>query len=132
MLVLKDMLVHGSIRGAATTHRTDTQVGATMAARAITMGVLGILTGHRPIPIMATIHPGRLRRMDTIHMGAIRIPIMEAMPTATRTTSRGTRDRKSTRLNSSHVRISYAVFCLKKKKKKKSTLREQKEETKNI
>src|SRR5690554_7590710 len=26
------------------------------------------------------------------------------------------RDRKSTRLNSSHVRISYAVFCLKKKK----------------
>src|SRR5207249_9223854 len=28
-------------------------------------------------------------------------------------------DRKSTRLNSSHVSISYAVFCLKKKKKKK-------------
>src|SRR5438067_7379955 len=27
-------------------------------------------------------------------------------------------DRKSTRLNSSHVSISYAVFCLKKKKKK--------------
>src|SRR3989442_9974075 len=29
-------------------------------------------------------------------------------------------DRKSTRLNSSHVRISYAVFCLKKKKKQRS------------
>src|SRR5438477_4116081 len=29
-----------------------------------------------------------------------------------------TRDRKSTRLNSSHMSISYAVFCLKKKKKK--------------
>src|SRR5690349_23155503 len=29
-------------------------------------------------------------------------------------------DRKSTRLNSSHVEISYAVFCLKKKKKKKA------------
>src|SRR3989442_8434834 len=29
-------------------------------------------------------------------------------------------DRKSTRLNSSHVRISYAVFCLKKKKNKSS------------
>src|SRR5205814_9170588 len=28
----------------------------------------------------------------------------------------GTRDRKSTRLNSSHLGISYAVFCLKKKK----------------
>src|SRR3989442_4975391 len=31
------------------------------------------------------------------------------------------RDRKSTRLNSSHVRISYAVFCLKKKIDRKST-----------
>src|SRR5690349_21976456 len=31
-------------------------------------------------------------------------------------------DRKSTRLNSSHVEISYAVFCLKKKKKKKIQL----------
>src|SRR5207302_2740247 len=33
-------------------------------------------------------------------------------------------DRKSTRLNSSHVKISYAVFCLKKKKKKKHKKRE--------
>src|SRR3989442_2915319 len=32
----------------------------------------------------------------------------------------GRLDRKSTRLNSSHVRISYAVFCLKKKKKTKT------------
>src|SRR5436309_8114705 len=32
-------------------------------------------------------------------------------------------DRKSTRLNSSHVKISYAVFCLKKKKKKKTMAR---------
>src|SRR5690606_41735198 len=31
---------------------------------------------------------------------------------------RGRQDRKSTRLNSSHVKISYAVFCLKKKKMK--------------
>src|SRR3989442_8296087 len=35
---------------------------------------------------------------------------------------RGRGDRKSTRLNSSHVRISYAVFCLKKKKKKDGVL----------
>src|SRR5690349_23656525 len=34
--------------------------------------------------------------------------------------SRPARDRKSTRLNSSHVEISYAVFCLKKKKIKKN------------
>src|SRR5690554_7383156 len=32
-------------------------------------------------------------------------------------------DRKSTRLNSSHVRISYAVFCLKKKKPGKGRCR---------
>src|SRR5690554_8218196 len=35
------------------------------------------------------------------------------------------RDRKSTRLNSSHVRISYAVFCLKKKKKNKKNTQTQ-------
>src|SRR5690606_40678391 len=33
-------------------------------------------------------------------------------------------DRKSTRLNSSHVKISYAVFCLKKKKKRRKTRHE--------
>src|SRR5437763_7402265 len=35
-------------------------------------------------------------------------------------TGGGARDRKSTRLNSSHRCISYAVFCLKKKKKMKN------------
>src|SRR5699024_12650393 len=35
-----------------------------------------------------------------------------------------TRDRKSTRLNSSHVSISYAVFCLKKKKQHKPLQRQ--------
>src|SRR2546430_2855933 len=34
------------------------------------------------------------------------------------------RDRKSTRLNSSHSQISYAVFCLKKKKKKSNKIRQ--------
>src|SRR5688572_32639729 len=34
------------------------------------------------------------------------------------------KDRKSTRLNSSHSQFSYAVFCLKKKKKKKHTKNE--------
>src|SRR5262245_62246810 len=38
-------------------------------------------------------------------------------------------DRKSTRLNSSHLGISYAVFCLKKKKKKEN---KQKKTTTNI
>src|SRR2546422_6977408 len=40
------------------------------------------------------------------------------------TASSRTRDRKSTRLNSSHGYISYAVFCL---KKKKNTIQKQKE-----
>src|SRR5947207_8335274 len=40
---------------------------------------------------------------------------------ARRRPSRQTTDRKSTRLNSSHTVISYAVFCLKKKEKKKQT-----------
>src|SRR5205085_12475693 len=39
----------------------------------------------------------------------------EVLPIPTTTT-----DRKSTRLNSSHSQISYAVFCLKKKKKKQT------------
>src|SRR5260221_10504765 len=38
-------------------------------------------------------------------------------PTARRAARRAVGDRKSTRLNSSHTVISYAVFCLKKKKK---------------
>src|SRR5579872_7591677 len=51
------------------------------------------------------------------------------------------RDRKSTRLNSSHVRISYAVFCLKKKKqtnnhsifkKKKKTKKKKKKQNKKL
>src|SRR6266496_4820646 len=39
-------------------------------------------------------------------------------------------DRKSTRLNSSHVEISYAVFCLKKKKKKKKNRQKKKKKKK--
>src|SRR2546428_10020230 len=39
-------------------------------------------------------------------------------PACRRVCNRWTTDRKSTRLNSSHDQISYAVFCLKKKKKK--------------
>src|SRR2546422_7719535 len=45
------------------------------------------------------------------------------MSTTTRAGPAESRDRKSTRLNSSHGYISYAVFCLKKKKKKHTELR---------
>src|SRR2546427_3312357 len=45
-------------------------------------------------------------------------PVLLANPVEVPDQIRLDRDRKSTRLNSSHSQISYAVFCLKKKKKK--------------
>src|SRR3989442_3099364 len=48
---------------------------------------------------------------EKLHRAAVAV-VRETLPRE--------RDRKSTRLNSSHVRISYAVFCLKKKKKRDS------------
>src|SRR5690606_40925179 len=51
--------------------------------------------------------------LDNIHL------CFEAnLPIVVGTTGWYEQDRKSTRLNSSHVKISYAVFCLKKKNKK--------------
>src|SRR5690554_7360540 len=57
-------------------------------------------------------HPGTLPRFNekTLEFG-VRLGL------ACNSSIRHEKDRKSTRLNSSHVRISYAVFCLKKKKK---------------
>src|SRR5690349_22001621 len=49
---------------------------------------------------------------------------------ASRGDRRAEEDRKSTRLNSSHVEISYAVFCLKKKKKKNKKYRKNRYQTK--
>src|SRR5690554_7069071 len=48
----------------------------------------------------------RFEHPDVVAVDRLRLLLVEAG-----------RDRKSTRLNSSHVRISYAVFCLKKKSK---------------
>src|SRR2546430_14666071 len=47
----------------------------------------------------------------------ISAPTTEPMPPSTTMVKAMRTDRKSTRLNSSHSQISYAVFCLKKKKK---------------
>src|SRR5690348_17966195 len=65
------------------------------------------------------------RSFDSTHLcGACTVEIREYLAEIAR---RGnmefftqTEDRKSTRLNSSHPSISYAVFCLKKKKKKRN------------
>src|SRR5690349_24217842 len=48
--------------------------------------------------------------------------ILKPRPLEKVTTAENKRDRKSTRLNSSHVEISYAVFCLKKKKQVEASL----------
>src|SRR5215475_15655179 len=48
--------------------------------------------------------PGPATSRDVRHLAQLAVSLFRA-------------DRKSTRLNSSHVKISYAVFCLKKKKK---------------
>src|SRR5690349_24162175 len=70
------------------------------------------LSLHDALPISVADGNGLLRiarrqPQDLVALVAVRveIPIVDT-------------DRKSTRLNSSHVEISYAVFCLKKKKKK--------------
>src|SRR5438874_5216013 len=54
------------------------------------------------------------RRVSSVH------PRKTHRDAVTSASFRPALDRKSTRLNSSHVEISYAVFCLKKKKKKKN------------
>src|SRR5689334_23713165 len=65
----------------------------------------GALPGDEPDEVA-------LRR---VHVGEVHAPAVEAEPPEEDLA----RDRKSTRLNSSHSSISYAVFCLKKKKTKK-------------
>src|SRR5688572_30869406 len=49
-------------------------------------------------------------RKNPFPLSFLNIPVVPPLPVPM------TRDRKSTRLNSSHSQISYAVFCLKKKK----------------
>src|SRR5690606_41420708 len=61
---------------------------------------------------------GRIREVPEPRLLNPRDAIVRPRCATTRTP---TRDRKSTRLNSSHVKISYAVFCLKKKRTKTTT-----------
>src|SRR5688572_31271320 len=53
-----------------------------------------------------------------LHPNTVRETLVQAVLDSR--TVLGCRDRKSTRLNSSHSQISYAVFCLKKKKSSRS------------
>src|SRR2546429_7054461 len=60
-------------------------------------------------------------RQDSLGAGGIWIPFNKLLRNASQNSTVIT-DRKSTRLNSSHGYISYAVFCLKKKKKLKTNI----------
>src|SRR5438874_12309235 len=71
------------------------------------------LSLHDALPICSPDRPRRRRTSSGCCAAA-------ASTSRTSTAARSRIDRKSTRLNSSHVEISYAVFCLKKKKKKKN------------
>src|SRR3989442_10911603 len=84
------------------------------------------LSLHDALPIWPPLQPGRSGRVGPERgvLGWRRclrsIHEWQGLGERRRTTvprrrGRRVRDRKSTRLNSSHVRISYAVFCLKKK-----------------
>src|SRR3712207_8926018 len=71
---------------------------------------------------LAVVATGRGVHRDGIEPGAVLARVASShlrVGTFQYAASRG-EDRKSTRLNSSHANISYAVFCLKKKKKKDS------------
>src|SRR2546427_5848368 len=74
--------------------------------------------------IVDTVHAiGGVTFLNASGLGTIRFQIYVAADSlgTYNASALAVRDRKSTRLNSSHSQISYAVFCLKKKKKKKIT-----------
>src|SRR5688572_33355782 len=78
------------------------------------------LSLHDALPILARRGPHRRRVLGHVADGR-RVAVAGVVGSLGILARPGVprEDRKSTRLNSSHSQISYAVFCLKKKKKKK-------------
>src|SRR3989442_8283483 len=74
-------------------------------------------TGHVLPALIRKFHEAKVRREKTVTLWGSGTPRREFVYSNT------VLDRKSTRLNSSHVRISYAVFCLKKKNTERSAHR---------
>src|SRR3712207_9437364 len=79
---------------------------------------------HDALPISELRHEALNRREDCVVAAAgapahllVRLEVLRGQLHERRRWRRPCADRKSTRLNSSHANISYAVFCLKKKKK---------------
>src|SRR2546426_12826720 len=71
------------------------------------------LSLHDALPISILMPPTHPAASESLPVFRISTAILKPRPGSPTT------DRKSTRLNSSHLVISYAVFCLKKKKKNK-------------
>src|SRR2546422_4326540 len=75
------------------------------------------LSLHDALPIFLQPHRGyRVRLARSAHL----LPMSDVIAERRNADPRAGPDRKSTRLNSSHGYISYAVFCLKKKKRRSS------------
>src|SRR5690606_40788689 len=81
----------------------DSESSSVHPAGPVTVGLTELTVATRTITSPSSTDAG------TVTVGAVLLTLVAA--TAPNS------DRKSTRLNSSHVKISYAVFCLKKKKK---------------
>src|SRR5207302_10748882 len=77
------------------------------------------LSLHDALPICSRRSRRNCRAERTVRRGGAGSALHPARTSPGMDRRTSTADRKSTRLNSSHVKISYAVFCLKKKKKKK-------------
>src|SRR5690349_22796352 len=75
-----------------------------------TLSLHDALPIFRPKPVASGLEPGLPLRFQCVTDPRLMAAVREHG-----------KDRKSTRLNSSHVEISYAVFCLKKKKKRRRT-----------
>src|SRR3712207_7825347 len=73
-----------------------------------------LLRGRRP-------HVGELLLLGDVDVHVVGAGVLADDHALVHLGARGDQDRKSTRLNSSHANISYAVFCLKKKKNLKHT-----------
>src|SRR5438034_718336 len=104
---------------------------AELVALAVAQAAIGISSDRQFLGLIGRVLPGwfphlpeqsqynrRLRRLVGL-LSSVQQRLARRLDTGGVRLSDGT-DRKSTRLNSSHTVISYAVFCLKKKKKKQS------------
>src|SRR3712207_8712147 len=73
------------------------------------------LSLHDALPIFGIYAASSTESVALDKINTVALTRVVTQPEAYRTGSEDVQDRKSTRLNSSHANISYAVFCLKKK-----------------